>query len=356
MVFAFLCLCLIPASAAQPAEQAEAVDIPLPSYLEELLAGQKSAADSLLDGDIGGLWDRLYERIKEAAGEPLRLALRTVGLLLLGSFVRVMLAEKSEYSVAPQLDTVITAGLFLLVCPPVLELLSLLEETIWQCRSFITAFIPCYGAVLTAAGYPARAAVFTGFFLTAAAGCAQLICQVFLPLSRVFLALSLASGLNDQPDLSGVSEMALRLSRKLLGACAALFSTVLCLQNVAAGAGDTLAKKAGKMLVGSTVPVIGRAVSDAMGAVYASLDVVRSTVGIAGICAAAGLFLPAAVQCGLYWLALQICMAAARLFEAQQCERALRGLSDCFELYLAVLCFFAVLILVAAALMMGAGG
>lgn len=326
----------------------------LPPEIASLLEEQQSAVQALETADAPSLAQKALDMLKKAADKPLSILGKTLAILVLAALVRAF-APTGELSIASQIDTVVTVTVFFLLCSPLLSLLEELGSVVVECRNFLVAYVPAFSALITAAGQPASGAVFSGFFLSGAVACAQFICAVLLPLSRVFLALCVTSGISSQLDLSGVCDLTLRLVKKILTVCAGIFSAVMCLQKFTAGAADGLVQKAGRLVVGSAVPVIGRAVSDAMTTVYASMDVIKSTAGIAGICAMAALFLPVLFQCAVYYAVLWFAAAAARLTDNRHCAATFYGFASCVELYAAILIFFSVVILVSTGLMLSMG-
>lgn len=354
MAAILLCACLCFAVSAEDASMVDPESI-LPPQLLELLDNQQESMELLEEGSVTPLLQKAAQLLRKAADKPLSILGKTLAILLLAALVRAF-SPSGELSVAPQVDTVVTVTVFFLVCTPLLSLLDELSQVVSECRNFLIAYIPAFSALLTAGGQPAAGAVFSGFFLSGAVLCAQFICAVLLPLSRIFLALCITSGISSQLDLSGVCDLVLRLVKKMLAICAGAFSAVMCLQKITAGAADTLVQKAGRMVVGSAVPVIGRAVSDAMTTVYASMDVIKGTVGIAGICAMAALFLPVLFKCLLYYAVLWLASAAAKLTDNRHCAATFAGFASCVELYAAILIFFSVIIVVSTALMLSIGG
>ena len=81
-----------------------------------------------------------------------------------------------------------------------------------------------------------------------------------------------------------------------------MFGALIGLQGIFAQSADTLALKTGKFLLSSGVPVVGRAISDAMGSVLAGLKMLKGTVGFAVIAVIAVSFLPLLIQCCAYHL------------------------------------------------------
>lgn len=347
----FVLFLFVPASAAQDEE----INLPLPQELTQLIESQADHTALVQSNDAGSLFQQLLDALRRASLQPISMLGKIAAVLVLAAVARAFVPEDNSLSIAPQIDTVVTVTVFFLVCEPLLALLEDLENAICECRNFLITFVPAFSALLTGAGQPAAGIVFSGFFLSGALLCAQMICSVLLPLVKVFLAFNITAGVTDEIDLSGFSSLILRFVRQVLTICAGAFSAVMCLQKIFAGATDTLAKKAGKFVVGSAVPVIGRAVSDAMSTVYASMDVIKSTAGIAGICAMVAIFTPVLLRCLLYYAVLYLGMVMATLTGNKRCSATFSGFCSCVELYAAILVFFAVIILVSTALLLTIG-
>lgn len=351
---AVLLLCLLfPAMPVHAAAVSTTASVTVPDTLTELIEEQKDSLELLESKDAGGLFSRITDMFLQGAAKPTAILGKTLAVLVLASLVRAFAGNGGELQLTTQIDAMVTVVTFFLVCEPLLLLLGRLEEAIWQCRNFLMTFVPAFSALLVGSGQPAGGAVFGGFFLTGSVLAAELICTILLPLVRVFLALNITSGVAGEIDLSGFCNMVLRIAKKLLAGCAALFSLVMGLQTFSAGAADNLARKAGRMLIGSGVPIVGHAVSDAMTSVYASLGIIKSTAGIAGLCAIGALFLPIFIECMTYYLLLQCACATAKLTGNGRCAATFAGFSGCVELYSAIIIFFAVLIIVSTAMMLG---
>lgn len=348
-------LCLLVAVFAALPAHAEDLTVALPDFLNQVMEQQSESVEVVTGANAGSLLLRAKQALAEAAGEPLAVLGRITAVLVLAALAKAFTPESHELSVTPQVDAVVTITVFFLVCQPLLALLGRLEAAVEECRAFVSAFVPCYAALLTGCGQPAAGAVASGLFLSGAVLCADFICRFLVPLLRVFLALNIAAGISDEMDLSGLCGLILQLVRRVLVLCATVYSALICLQSLVAGAGDSLVQKAGKFVMGSAVPVIGRAVSDAMSTVYASMDVIKSTAGVAGICAVAAVFVPVLLECAVYYLTFYFAMVVARLTGSRRCASTFSGFCSCVELYGAILVFFSVIIVVSIALMLKVG-
>ena len=142
-------------------------------------------------------------------------------------------------------------------------------------------------------------------------------------------------------DLSQLTASVCRWTKWLLTFCATVFGALIGLQGIFAQSADTLALKTGKFLLSSGVPVVGRAISDAMGSVLAGLKMLKGTVGFAVIAVIAASFLPLLIQCCAY----HPCVFRRKHRGVgngggTKSAKLLSGLSDCVSLYISMVVFF----------------
>ena len=122
-------------------------------------------------------------------------------------------------------------------------------------------------------------------------------CRVGLPLTRVLLALNATAAVGSTLDLSQLTASVCRWTKWLLTFCATVFGALIGLQGIFAQSADTLALKTGKFLLSSGVPVVGRAISDAMGSVLAGLKMCIRDRLLFGAAAQFGIFMTLTLAC-----------------------------------------------------------
>lgn len=149
-----------------------------------------------------------------------------------------------------------------------------------------------------------------------------------------------------------------RWTKWLLTFCATVFGALIGLQGIFAQSADTLALKTGKFLLSSGVPVVGRAISDAMGSVLAGLKMLKGTVGFAVIAVIAASFLPLLIQCCAYHLVFSAGNIVASATGGTKSAKLLSGLSDCVSLYISMVVFFSLIVISSTLVMilLGNGG
>ncbi len=296
---------------------------------------------------LGALWQQLTAQLRR----PLQSALRVTALLALLGFFRLLGRENASPELEYTLQSVMTVVVFLLLSTPVLALLEDFRQTLESGRVFLAQLTPVLCSVLAASGQTGTALVCSTVFSGVLLAVAQALYGWVAPLIRIFLALSVTSGLCGSLRLEGFVQLLRRILYWSLGVIATLFAGYLGLQSVLANAGDSLALKTGKLVLSGGIPIVGGAVSDAVGTVYTGLRLVKSAVGVLGIVGLLVLFLPGLLQCLVYGLVCRACSAAARLFDNAPAAALLDGLAEAVRMLGAVLTLYLMLTVLSTALL-----
>jgi len=95
----------------------------------------------------------------------------------------------------------------------------------------------------------------------------------------------------------------------------------------------------------STVPIIGSSLENAVGSIYASMRVLKSFCGLAGIGAIISIFLPHIVTLSVNWIGYQFMIALSEILENKSVTGLLNCFKDIIEILLSMCVLFAVLLI-----------
>jgi len=166
------------------------------------------------------------------------------------------------------------------------------------------------------------------------------------------LALSIVSALSPIFNWNGITNIIKKTVTVTLGFLSTVFVGLLSIKGLLAGAADSAAAKGAKFLIGSFVPVVGGAVSDALGSIVSSLSLVRGATGAFGILAVLLIALPVFAELLLWLLTLNLCAIGADLFGQGKASALLRSVASALVILGAILLFNAVLLIISTALML----
>lgn len=361
--FLLLCLfCTVPAVSAQgvsvPAGRStdggaseDVEDYILDESWKDFFDSQPLSLQELKGKNFIELCRSLLDQIRRQLTAPLRTAAAATAVLMLIGLFKLLCSQYVASELEYTLQSVMTSVIFLLVSKPALQLVESCQESFEECRVFLAQFVPVMGSILAAGGQTGTAAVYTTLFFGCIMTVSEVLYHLAAPVVRLFLALSITQGMCGSLKLDSLIRLIRRLANWVLGGVAALFGTYLSFQSILANAGDSLAMKAGKLVFAGGIPIIGGAVSDAVGTVYAGLRLVKNAAGLLGIAVVVLLFLPALVQCSVYGFTFRLCGALARLMENEPARGLLEGAADSLDMLTAILVLYQMLTILSTALM-----
>jgi len=282
---------------------AQSVTESLPQEISQYLVSERPFDD---------LWQQLLETVKTNAELPMRQLLLCVGFSLLGAFAVCLLGTDSATAKAVLLCVRCAAWLGL--AKTVLPLLSS-RSTVASAATTMGAFMPVAAGLLSAGGGVNSAAKMSLLCSSLCAVVSTVVVKAVDTVVPFALGISAAS-LFCEDTLGRICSGICAAFSKVLVAASGAFLAFVRLQSAVASAADSAALRAGQVALHIAVPVLGGTISGSASAVAASLGVIRTAVGTAGICAVGAALLPTSVK-------LALCCAA--LWVGELCCGALGG-------------------------------
>lgn len=312
------------------------------------------SSEQLLNLDFQSFLSVLLERVVSGLKKPLIALMTTVGMVLLAS-VMGMFRSTIEGESGNIFTVVVVLGISTTILTPVVELIQNTVSMIEQMGDFVLGFIPVYTGIVAVSGKPVSAFTYHTLLLTILQVLSYVTIHVLIPLICIYLALSIVGSVSTQIDVSGIAKTIRTAVIWCLGLFLTVFVSMLTIKSFVAASADTVTFRAGKFLVGSLVPIVGGAVSEAMTVVQGSLGVIRSSVGAFGILSIVITFLPVILGISLMSMALKLSQAISDSLKIPQISSVLEAAGFVLSLLLAVLICFAVMLIVSISLMLVLG-
>ncbi len=328
----------------------------LPEQTKDLLSQlniHPSDPQSLLSLSLSdGLW-LIWQLLAAQMKQPLTLLGASVGLLLLAGLLRNMGQPTTAAPLLALLEVMTAVAVLSAISLPVLSCVQLAEDTLKAAEQWMLMFVPLMAAVLTAMAKGVTAVAFQGFLVGAIQLVGQLITGWLLPFLNIYLAFCLVGGTDTGKGLNQAAE---GWRKGITAGLCGLLTLLLGfwgLQKALAGGADTLALRTGKLAISGLVPVVGGALSEAVGSVTHCMGMVKNTMGGFALLALCGLMLPAVVQTVAYLAGLWMASVAANLLQAPEAARLIEAVCQVLKLLLAGLAVFFVLLLFSTAMLVG---
>ena len=136
-----------------------------------------------------------------------------------------------------------------------------------------------------------------------------------------------------------------------LGLTMTLFVGLLSLQSVIASSGDNVAVKTTKFMISSFIPAVGGSLSELFMATQGCVQLLKGTVGAAGVVIAVFTFLPVLLRVTLWQLTAAAGSIIGQLMGVPEISRLLKSVGSALSVMLAILLYYAMLFIVSTSIM-----
>ncbi len=316
------------------------------AYLRELGIDQLTPG-SLISLEPSQFFNVIWLMVKDTLSKPKILFYSILGIILLCSLVD---GFKEGFLQKPIGGVFTTVSVLCVVAGIITPIWSCIERTsraVYDCANFMLGFVPVLSGIMAVSGQPVTASTYSLFLFTAAELVSQIASTTVVPLLCIYLAFCIVSAVSPQLNLVGAAKMIKSCATWILGFIITIFVGLLGVQTIVSTGADSVAIKAGKFLVGSFVPIVGGALSDAVASVGGCISLLKSVVGGFGIIAAVIIFLPVLIDAAIWYLTLNIAAAVSDIFDLKPVSEVLKSSATAVSLLLAVILCFALLLIVA---------
>ncbi len=360
-------VCVLPAS-AQPSDHSQQEEIMQQQYDA---SGADSLMDSLPDGvgdqlqengitspssdDVKGFsipkfFSSLWDSVVNSAKQPLILLACSFGTILLCS-----LFEAFRSTVQTSLSGVLNAVASLSICgillTPVIHCVELVSGNIKGMGNFMLCFIPVFTGLMGASGAPTAALSYNTALFTVMQIISTVTSNLLLRFIGMFLALSICSSISGQFNISSLTGTVRKVVIWGLTLMVTIFCGLFAAQSMVSVSADSVAVKTAKFMSGSFIPVVGNALGDAVGSIFACLGVIKTSVGAFGIIVCLLTFLPPILLLLFYMVVFKLSGSASEILSVKGVSSLFNSVYDTLTILLSFLICYAVITIVTTTLM-----
>lgn len=310
---------------------------------------------SVLEMDSSQLFSLLLQVAQDQVKKPMKLLGTLIAITVLGALTAA-LKPGSDKSISRLYENITVLAAAAVSVTAVLEIVRQVAVTVQDGAYFMVSFVPVFSSILTASGQAVSAGVYHMAVFAICQIIAQTAVTVLIPLLDCYLAFSVIAGFSSSLSFGKAAELIHKGTVFLLTLLLTILIGLLSLQGLVAGQVDQAVSKTAKYLVSSLVPVVGSAVSDALGTVKSCLSLLKSCVGAFGIFAAFAAFLPDLVGCLLWMGAIQVAVFSAGVLGMDKLSKLYEAFASVLTILFSILLSVMLLFIITAAVMLILGG
>ena len=202
---------------------------------------------------------------------------------------------------------------------------------------FMLSFIPVFAVIVAASGATVTAASMSALLLAATETVSYISSFIVPPLMGGYLTLSLSSAVSPLIKKSGITETVKKLAFWIMAFISAVFVGILGIQTAVNSSADTLVSKTAKFIIGSSIPVAGGVLSEAMNTVTASMGLLKSSIGIYGALACAVTLLPLVIELLIWRAVLLISSSVSEIFSLGGIAGLLRAIDSMLSVLIGII-------------------
>ena len=271
--------------------------------------------------------DKTVKELKDAWPSSVGLLLSLTGLLIFSALFHRVYASVSSVAMKSAGELCSTLCVILCITPLIQSASRVSEEFLGMLATCSGGISPVICALFVSSGNITTASV-TNASLMLVYTLFQNGIRVFLwPIVQLLYVLGIVGNLGGSLRLDGISRFIRQLFTWLLSLAMLFLSALIGVQSTMAISADSFSMKTAKFALGNFIPLVGNALSDAVGTVAGSLTLIKNTCGVLGIVTVALLLLPVLLHLLLHRMVIG---AAQGMAELLGCEREGRLLGDVY--------------------------
>lgn len=298
-ILIFTVLMLLFACPAVMASEPVGIDVDL-SQLEELSERLRQEYEYVPDISIesfietykqtGSLGQVFKKIIKGSMGylskELLESSRLLVELLLLGLLSAVLnniQNEISKESVASIGNYACFLVMVVIIIKSLKVAIGLGQNTIGTMIEFTNALMPCLIVLVAAVGGYASASTLDPVVIAAGKIISNVIADFVLPITLLVVVLQIVNSLSDSIKVSNLARLLSDISKWCIGLTVTVFVAIVSIRSSVSATLDQVTAKTAKFAVDTFIPVVGKALSDAIATVAGYSLVLKDALGIIGL-------------------------------------------------------------------------
>ena len=272
--------------------------------------------------------------ITSGAKAPLNTGAVIIAIILISAALTSAEIKSSAMTAAIYASAAASAAV---IAVPVSSVINTSVNALRGIGVFMLSFIPVFAVIVAASGATVTAASMSALLLAATETVSYISSFIVLPLMGGYLTLSLSSAVSPLIKKSGITETVKKLAFWIMAFISAVFVGILGIQTAVNSSADTLVSKTAKFIIGSSIPVAGGVLSEAMNTVTAAMGLLKSSIGIYGALACAVTLLPLVIELLIWRAVLLISSSVSEIFSLGGIAGLLRAIDSMLSVLIGII-------------------
>ena len=256
--------------------------------------------------DGTSLWSALLNLFFENILTLLPIISIIIAVALLGSMIQGLKPANNGKSISNIIHFVTYGVIVVLVLSITVKMVTLTTNTMQSMKSQMDAIFPLLLTLLTAVGGTTSTSVYQPAMAMLSGLIMNLFTYVLLPIFIFSVVFSVVSNLSNNVKLDKFTSFFNSTYKWLIGLIFTVFTAFLSIQGITAGSIDGISIRTARYAIRSYIPILGSYISDGMGLILVSSNLIKNAVGATGLFLLLATILSPLIQLILFMLALKL--------------------------------------------------
>lgn len=304
------------------------------------------------NGVVGKTLDMFFSEVKK----NMRVMTAVILLGVICTFITNLNSISSESAVAKASFLSCYSVLAALTAAGFTDASELVKNAVEDMGIFTKALIPALTSIAISGGKVISAPAVHTQVMAASALSTEIMKKAVLPLSYASFAVKFINNMTAFDGLTNLSRFLDKLCKRILSFILLIFTAMLTLTNFAAGTAESMGLKTARFALNTVVPVAGGALADTVSSLAASAQMIKNSVGLAGIVGIALIGAYPVIKCAAMSFLYSLAGALIQPVADKRLSSAVSAVGDCMGMLFAVAAVTAALYIISAAIMLSAVG
>ncbi len=291
----------------------------------------------LIKGDFEngqGFWKSIASVFFDNLLDLLPIISLIVAISLLGSMLQGLKPSTNGKSISNVIHFVTYGLIVVLVLSIIIKMIALTTATITSLKEQMDAIFPILLTFLTAIGGTTSASVYQPAMTLLTGTIVNILTNLLLPIFIFSVVFSIVSNLSNTIKLDKFTSFFNSSFKWITGLVFTIFTAFLSIQGVTAGSIDGISIRTAKYAIRSYVPIMGSYLSDGMGLLLASSNLIKNAVGASGLFMLLATIISPLIEMMLFMLMLKLVAGIVEPLGNKQVANFISSLSKSMVLLL----------------------
>ncbi len=229
-----------------------------------------------------------------------------IAVSLIGGVLQGFKPNNNDKSISNLIHFVTYGVIVVLILSVVVKMVSLTTTTIQNIKSQMDTIFPLLLTLLTAIGGTVSTSVYQPAMALLTSVIMNFFTYILLPIFIFSIVFNIVSNLSNTVKLDKFTAFFQSSYKWLIGLIFTIFTAFLSVQGITAGSIDGISIRTAKFAIKSYVPILGSYLSDGMGVILASSNLIKNAVGATGLFLLLATIISPLIELILFMLVLKL--------------------------------------------------